>query len=209
MSVPISMFELLSGTPVAGATVKLCNRADTECPVGFGQVTTDAEGTAVLEFPDSFTGYVDIEKADAIEPTLVFPNLPFVEGESIGPLPMLPVGGGAFLATQLNVTPVAGRGTLLGGVQNCQGQPAPGTEVSYQGDMAGARAFYNYNGLPSPTATLVDESGNAGVINAVPGFLGMEASLNGRVVGEVSILIRADTVSLVLVKPGYGALLAF
>jgi hypothetical protein len=209
LSVPITMNGLATAMPVLGAELLLCNRTDFDCTAPVAQTTSDELGKALLDFPAEFAGYISVRKDGEIEPTLVFPNLPMVAGEEIGPLILLGPNGGATLATQLGIEPKPGTGAAFLGVRNCHNQPGLGAEMAYQGNLAGAQAFYSFNYLPSRTATAVDTSGAAGLVNLEPGFLGVQSNIDGRAMAELAVVIHANMTTVGLVRPGYGELSTF
>lgn len=206
MQASLTVFDIVGGRGMPGVAIELCNRPDFDCENPFNTTTTDAQGQAQVSLTDNFTGYLSMTKEGVIDPTLVFPALPLFAGESLGTVPLTPPGGAAFLSNQLGVDLVPGRGTVLMQVLDCQNQPGFGAVLSFQGDMSDARPYYGFNGLPSSTAASVDASAQAGVLNAVPGFLGIQGNMADLPVSQTSVIVHADTITVTQLKPGFGSL---
>lgn len=201
MTTTLSLYDIASNAPVVGARVELCNKGDFNCVNPFNSVATDAQGNASVGVPSNFTGYVALQ-AEAYNPTLLFPTWPLEESDTLGNVPVAPAGAENFLSAQLGVPIITGRGLVFIQVQDCEGQWAKGATLDFAGTMTGAQPYYAFGGLPSAATTAVDDSGQAGVINAVPGILGIEAKMNGRAVGQASILVRDGYISIVRIIPG-------
>ncbi len=181
--------------------VRLCGTLDLSCRNPLGEGISGPSGQVLFRVPEGFGGYLVLE-GDAIEPVLYFPSLPIKEGEALGYAYVNPAGALEDLATQLGDVVQPGRGLAVVQIFDCQQAPAVGVTVEFDGDLTGALPYYALQGIPSPNATFVDDTGVAGLLNAPTGALGVNVKLGTRTIGSFSMLIRDGYVSFAVLQLG-------
>ncbi len=204
----LTVTSLASFAPLAGVQVSLCGSLDLSCANPLASANTDSEGNASFDVPAAFGGYAMLEGQD-IMPVLFFPDLPIQEGESLGNMFVSPRTALEPLAAQLGDVPQPGRGLVVVQVFDCEQQSATGTTLEVVGSMSGSRLYYAFESQPSPTATFVDESGIAGILNAVPGTLGLRVKKDDATVGQASVLVRDGFMSFRALSPGLASTVPF
>ncbi len=197
----ITVMNMVDFAGLAGVHISLCGTLDLQCLTPLAESDTDATGVALVNVPQSFGGYAMVEST-AIEPYLFFPNFPVEDGNSLGTVVVSPKGGLQSLASQLGDIVMSGRGLIVAQVLDCQQQYMVGASVEWVGNMTGSHPYYALNGIPSGTATVTDSTGVAGLLNALPGTMGVTAKFGGRTVGQVSVLVRDGYVSFRAIQLG-------
>ena len=89
--------------------------------------------------------------------------------------------------------------------EDCGGARVAGASFTASAfDTAGGtRGFYTLNGIPSPTASMTDASGDGGFINLPQGFTTIAATQasTGRKIGQSNVIVRAGFITYASVKP--------
>ena len=147
-----------------------------------------------MNLPQSFDGYLKLE-SDAVEPMLFFPRFPIKEGDAAQMVFLSPKGAKQSLATQLGDVVDNTRGLAVVLLYDCQQVAAAGAHVELLGAVAGSHLYYSFEGAPSPTATVMDRTGMVGVLNAVPGTLGIKFKNGDKTVAQTSLLVREGYMS--------------
>ncbi|MEY4544845.1 MAG: hypothetical protein RL685_1040 [Pseudomonadota bacterium] len=198
----LQVSKLLDRTPAPGVRATLYSAFDFQLsnPVGAGD--TDADGKVSLAVPDGFNGFIYMTAEGVIEPTILYPTLPVSESAGFGPAFVGAPGDTSFLVNLLGATPQPERGTVLMSARDCQGSGGPGAKFDFEGDMGGSQVFYAFNGLASTTATSLDETGQAGIVNVKPGVVGLDLHARDKSVSSMSVYVRSDTVTWATLLPG-------
>jgi hypothetical protein len=203
---------MTSFSGLADVKVTLCGMLDLQCDKPLDVANTDATGVAKLNIPRNYNGYVMVE-SDAIEPYLFFPKLPIAEGKSMGIAIVSPKGGIQGLASQLGDVAMSGRGVAIVQLQDCLQentldfatmQFATGVSVEWLGNTTGSHPYYSVNGIPTgfENSNVTDDTGMAGILNALPGTAGIRIKFGTRSVADVSMIVREGYISYGVVNLG-------
>ncbi|HMA95501.1 MAG TPA: hypothetical protein VKP30_22585, partial [Polyangiaceae bacterium] len=180
--------------PMPGVHGTVCGNLDLACLAPLGQGDSDASGNLVLDLPQAFTGYIKLE-SDAVEPMLFFPRLPIKEGDAAQMVFLSPKGAKQSLATQLGDVVDNTRGLAVFLLYDCLQVAAAGVSVELLGATAGSHLYYAFNGTPSTTATTMDDTGMVGILNAIPGTLGIRFKRGDKTIAQTSVLVREGYMS--------------
>jgi hypothetical protein len=204
-----SDLTLLSGTPLAGVTVRGCDTFDPTCsgPI-LDAAVTDEAGIVSFDVNGGFAGYFEMSRSDLF-PSTVFPGrvLNGVTEDSLI-FPQLSVFATQQIAQTLQV-PLAtdqdgGLGHAFFLVYDCDDRHAPGVSFSLgdAGTPDGSVFFYQRGQFPDQKATQTDTLGTGGVINYPAGFAVMTATevATGRVLGTITTIIRPGGMSFTWIR---------
>ncbi len=145
--------------------------------------------------------YTD-DNAELIEPVVFYPAWPVTTETGLGQVLATPPGGSAGLINLLGEVPQSGRGIALMAVRDCVGSGGAGARFEFQGETQGSRPFYAFNGIASSSASSLDTTGAAGIVNLRPGVVGMDLRWGEKTVSSASVLVRADAVTQLTLLPG-------
>jgi hypothetical protein len=207
----VTVVDLLSENPFAGARVKACRQLDLQCDVPIDDQTTDSTGLVSLKVPAGlvgFNGYLEITGGDngtggdagarPIFPALYYPNPPIVSPGWRGRLQFVSAADLPTLATFVAVAIDPDRGHFATNAVDCNFSGAGG--VSFSADTANPndpkiKPFYFIMGVPNTNATETDSSTPiAGFVNLPPGstlISATSAAAGGKKMGTVTYNIRA------------------
>jgi len=194
----------LTGAPAVGVKASLCGALDSECETEVDSITTGDKGLVLMEVPGGFRGYVKIT-GDNILPSLYY--LPELQGAELSLPPyFLPSSDNAdALDETLGIVANPDTGAIVVQVQDCLGNFAGGVQYSYVADEKHADvAGYYYAGSPvTDLMATVDEVGIGGFANFPSGASTVTATLleTEQTVATLSLQVRADTITYVLVLP--------
>jgi hypothetical protein len=211
-NVKVKVTDIVTGNPIAGATVKACSALDDACMSSLGSLTTDAGGLGSMQVTlnqigAGFFGYVEIVEAsdpEALHPTFIFFGKPILHDDSFDFL----------IATQQDVATIAAQfkanlnpaeGMLFVTSVDCRGTTAPNVhfEVSPSALASDSATFY-FNGLmPNPTS-LTSQFGTAAFFNLTPGNLNVNEYLggpSGQSVGGGLAFVQAGSISELVLYP--------
>ena len=193
--------DTVSQEPKVGVSARACRRLDVKCTEGIsGTAVTDAMGQASLVVPSGFNGYARFDDP-AIASTLFFFDPPMhADRPALGVSVATPETT-AGLAALTGAQPDSSLGVALVTVLDCFGKPAEGVVVTAEGIGGAAKAFYVRNGLPSTTAGATDATGYSGFVNAAPGTGSFSASVDGKPIGSVAVLVQAGTQTIASIVP--------
>lgn len=198
----LQVTNLLDQTPFVGVRVSLYAALDISLGSPLSSANTDGEGKALLRVPAEFDGFALVEQADVIEPAIFYPTLPITEESGLGVVYAGKPGSSAGLVSLLGQVPQTGRGIALMGVRDCNSTGGNGASFEFQGETQGSTPFYAFNGVASSSARALDKTGQAGIVNVRPGVIGMELQWGDKTVSSASVLVRADTVTQLMLLPG-------
>jgi hypothetical protein len=204
----LQLNDLLSGAPVAGATVAACSPLDPQCSADAGYLsiaTSGPDGGLTLTISSGSTsgptGYLAIT-APTLTPELFYWGYPLSEPTLAEGIPVLStsdtqavvqLGESDGIPVDLRTHAFVGLGVL-----DCMHVLAPevGISISPMDPDGGTRVVYFKGGFPSKTATQTDSSGTAVIVNvpvsdqvtitATPVALGRPSSI-------VSVITRPGT----------------
>lgn len=207
IAIRLSLLDAGTEAPVAGAIVRLCRRADTNCAAPIVAMT-DAQGSVQLEMADE---YLEIE-APGYRRTIASSVLS-LEVTTAGVVP-LEVHFDVFsdadfssMASGTGVVTDAQRGDVEVLVRDCAYESAGGARVDLDASEPPTALRYLVNDIPSTTATETDTaSGEALYFNAPPGLRSVSAILaaTGEPIGGAggqTVIARPGWLSHVAVAP--------
>jgi hypothetical protein len=194
LNATFSVLSMISFGPMPGVHGAVCGNLDLACQRPLGEADSDADGNLTLPLPQSFSGYIKLE-SEGTEPMLFFPRLPIKNGDEPQLVFLSPKGAMKDLAGLLgdNVDETRGFAVML--FSDCQEKFAAGITMEIMGATAGSHLYYSFNGSPSSTATSTDETGMVGVLNAIPGTLGVRFKRGEETLTETSVLVRQGYMS--------------
>jgi hypothetical protein len=197
----IAIADYATKTPVVGANVKLCDRADDACqsPLGGGQ--TDPNGQIGFYVPvtsPGFTGYLDVT-ALGYYPTVIVASSPLVDDTfSTALIPLLSTG--QTLAKQAGTTLDTTRASLAMTVLGCNGLGLP--YVSLSVDTADGATTMFYAGQNATTSTALQGIAIAFNAPVAPANVVAKFPLTGQVVSSASnVPTRKGTLTEVRLTP--------
>lgn len=200
--VAVTVQNVLSQEPIAGAMARLCRKLDIDCAKPLGVQTTDATGTATFTLEAGIAAYVDVTAAGFL-PALYFFN-PAIDRDQAVPAISLAtqLTNGALIA-QIGGKQLPERGSIVIQSQNCLGAPAAGVSYTTPDGDADTLTFYLINDLPTASAVETGTTGYGGVIDVPPGAVTLEARLSNpsRSLGTISLLVRPGAISYSRVVP--------
>jgi hypothetical protein len=183
--------DFVTQKPFAGVTLKACGKNDPICAMA-PTVVTDANGTAVLDVPAGFDGYVD-GSGGGIYPFLGYVPFPVVVDRFQG-FGVLTNATFAAFASLLG-TPDPMRGHVALSALDCNGTPAAHVVFEASPTDSETIPFFLAGQLPTTNATETDARGGGGFGNLVPGVVTVRSKVPalGLKVHESTVLIRANT----------------
>jgi hypothetical protein len=182
---------------------RLCGAYDPDCTSPYDQGTTldgQIQSSKGITLSGAFAGYLELD-----DPSLAYlPSIthadPGITADSTPLLSfMVSQSAASTFAGLLGITLDSARGMALVFAYDCVGRPAPG--VTFASTDSAARVFYFSDKLPSKSATQTDATGIGVIVNVVPGTFEVTMSRSSTSIGRVSTVIRAQTVSNVIVVP--------
>jgi hypothetical protein len=183
----ITIVDLVTENPYAGASVRACQGIDFSCDKPLDQSVTDSTGLVSLTVPAGsvgFTGYLEITGGDngtgmgpdsAIFPALYYPVPPIIAPGWRGRLQFVSTGDLPVLAAFTTVAIDPTRGHFAANAVDCNFTNAGGvsltadTQEANPGDMEIQR-FYFVNGVPNIHATETDP------LTSIAGFVNLPAN---------------------------------
>jgi hypothetical protein len=139
----VAVVDYATHAPVGGATVKVCERADTDCQSPLGEGQTDTNGQVGFYIPvtsPGFTGFADVS-ALGYYPTLVFKSTPIVDdGFVTAVTPLLSTA--ASVAQQAGTSLDPNRASFAAIANGCDGLTVPYVSASLDTADASTVMFY-------------------------------------------------------------------
>jgi hypothetical protein len=199
IDVAVQLVDLVSGSPVKGAAVKLCSKYDPPCNSPLGMPEVGADGFVSAKVARDFQGYFDVQLAGYL-PSMVFLDAAVTASNPVVQLVTPSVVD--TLASGVGVTRDPAAGIVLSRTVDCQLTASAGVSISIF-PSAKETAFYLIASGVSPGATATDRSGDSGFINVAPGTPTVSATRGqgGELIGKVTTLVRAGTVTYQLLPP--------
>ena len=193
--------DTVSQDPKVGVTARACRRLDVKCSEGItGVSTTDATGHVSLILPAGFDGCARFDDP-TISSTLYFFDPPVTSDQpSLGVSVNAPETA-ALLSALTGAEPDPTLGVALVTAYDCDGVAADGVQITGEDVGDGAKSFYVRNGLPSTTANDTDETGYAGFVNSSPGTASFTATVKGKTIGSVTVLVQAGAQTIAHIVP--------
>jgi hypothetical protein len=207
VSITMAFHDTVTQTQLgAGISVRPCPKLDFSCTTPVGPaVKTDASGSATLDLPAGFDGYLEIDNGTKTVPALwYFSPVPIKDGTynvallSPTSFDRIAAGVGA------TIDPNAGHAFIFAlDCTSTYGTFAAGMSFSSDQGSAETSAFYLINGIPSKKATATDASGVGGFANLPPGTVTVTASVaaTGARSGSISALIRTGVITYAPIAP--------
>jgi hypothetical protein len=199
-TVNLFLRDTVSQEPKGGVKARACKRLDPECISTTGDVTTNADGRVSISLPAGFEGYLQFEGTE-IATTLYFFDPPL--SSDISELlvsvnsPMTAAG----LVQLTGATPNPDLGVVLVTTFDCEGAAASGVTVAPGAVGDAAKLFYVRNGLPDTTKTVTDETGYAGIVNAMPGTASFTSTIDDLTIGSVTVQVKKGAQTLARITP--------
>jgi hypothetical protein len=208
LALTVGIYDVVTDTPIPGATVKLCESADLPCPTGFATQPTGSGGEVTLNrgpIPYGVLYYLDVS-SPAIVPTLVFDIFPISMPRLVTTPGVLTPDELAFAAAELPVTLDPALGTMIVYAFDCRLGLAPNVQVSLDPMGPSTKRFYTDNGFVSTKPTATDRTGEAVFSNTpvTPTVLTLSVTpevLDGGVSGTMHAFARDGGMSIVYALP--------
>ena len=194
--------SFIDGSGIPGIHARLYSAVDFALLTPLDAADTDSEGNATLSVPAGFAGFILLEAEGVIESSIVYATSPITTTEGFGAIYAGPPGASGNLVSLIGAVPQAGRGIALVSALGCDSGGGTGATLAFSGETQGSTPFYAFNGVASSSATKLDGTGQAGIVNVRPGVIGIETRWKEEAVSSASVLIRADTVTQVTLLPG-------
>jgi hypothetical protein len=192
--------------PVSGVSAAACAPNDGPCASPASTGTSDDAGVVALGnlapgLVFGFQGYFQMT-APSYVPNLYYLSFPLSQPNAQIAVSMMSQAVFASALAGVNITPIAGRGTVWAQVEDCLLLPAKDVVVKADGHPPSDVIYYE-NSNPSLTATSTDPSGWAFLYNVVPGPLTLRAISNdtGIESSKLTVNVRANAMSVVTLLP--------
>jgi hypothetical protein len=198
--------DAVSQKPKTGLSVRLCRKLDVDCTEATAlsnSALVDEKGNAAFQVEGAFAGYARFEgRADSV-PGMYFFNPPVAKDTMDIAVQLSAPAVVAGLVQLTGTTPDSTRGMVLLSVLDCTGAPASGIILESNLNADQGKIFYSKAGIPDGMATMTDESGYGGLVNASPGAITLSALVakNKKRVGEVTVLVQAGTQTMTKLVP--------
>jgi len=198
-----------NSSPVAGVSARACKAGDESCSPPLSTGTSDDAGMVTLpnlvsSFPLGFAGHFELLPPAAYVPSIFYLSFPLSVTDARLSLSLVPQTSFDQAFTDLNITPLAGRGHVWVVVEDCLQLPASKVVVKPDGlTDPSARIVYVANGDPSPAATSTDPSGSVYLLNVPPGTLTLHAipDATGIESSAATIYVEPGMLSIVWLLP--------
>jgi hypothetical protein len=200
-TVKAQLLDLISGNPIPGLFVRLCNKLDTTCGSPIDTPTPDASGWVSVTVKSDFDGYLDIEGPNQMYlPALIFLDLVAI-GQNTDIL-LIPVAAQQSLAQNAGIMIDPMKGLVLVRTVDCTNKRTDGVSVSMS-PQGGAAGFYVINNALVTSATQTDGAGNAGFANVPVGTVTLTGTVaaSGKELGKVTTLSRAGAMTYQVLRP--------
>jgi hypothetical protein len=196
----------LIAPPVPDVSVKACGGGDYPCTTALSTGTANDAGIVTLPNLGSspilgFSGHFEMTVPGYVQ-NLFYLSWPLSQANAQLTLGLMSQTTFASALAGVNITPVAGRGTVWVQVQDCLLLPAPNVVVKADG-LDQASVVYTTVNDPILTATSTDLSGYAFLFNVAPGPLTLRAIPNDTGVesSTVTVDVRADAMTVAWLLP--------
>jgi hypothetical protein len=208
----VTIVDLDSEKPYAGAVVKACEKLDLPCARPIDQSTTDDTGLVELSIPgglNGFDGYLDVtggrnEQGSPIFPAIWYPEPRVVADGWRGTFQFISVDELTLLGFATGTTIDPQRGHFAANAADCDFTAAASVSFTADGADDRTKSFYFVQGIPSTAATATDRSAIGGFVNlpagdedAGPGRLVLVRATSGAAgnkgLGALSFIIRPGT----------------
>lgn len=205
VDVSLALLDAVTEAPVAGATVRLCARSDTDCAMPLRTGSTDGQGRVELSIADE---YIELEAAGYR--STIASSLHSLEVTTAGVVPLdvhfdiFSISDFSSLAVGTGVVPDPQRGDVEVIIRDCLYESAAGARVALGASDPGTVLRYLVNDLPSTVADETDTaSGSAIYFNAPPGLPSVSATLaaSGEPIGGETVIVRPGWLSQVTIAP--------
>ena len=196
-----------TGNAVAGATIKVCDAADTACATPSATFTTAANGSVMVTAPSSASGLAGYLEVSG---TGVVTTLEFAQFAN----PAAAVGSGlnaiiVSTATLSTITNLLGamsdptRGHIFFNSADCTGGAIGGIRVAATTTDTESVTAYIAGGIPSKTAMSTDHTGLGGILDvpAGPVTVSSQIASTSTRFGSEDVFVRAGAVTSVNVVP--------
>jgi hypothetical protein len=199
--------EYVTQAAVADLDVTVCSPLDLTCAMPLASARTNAQGTAVLTFPNPPTYFADLGLNGYLEevspdgkyvPILYYWGYPLSEPNnpniSNGVEYSATPSEYQLLAGALGVTIDPTRGLIFENVSDCMFNLAPGAKVAIDVQDPAIREFY---GQSNPTATETDATGLVLFSNVPPGPVNLTVTPVGlgKPSSKVTVQVRAGWIA--------------
>lgn len=175
--------------------VRVCRNIDPACDTPVSEQVTDANGSAPVTLPASFSGYLELVHPPYMPQLQVLPrNLQEGSELSVVVSPSDVISGLAqFLGAELDPN----RGHIYLNMLDCNGR-ASGVRVSSTAVASDTVTYYVLDGLPSGGLTATSsKDGAAGFLNYPTGntAISVASERTGQEIGKISLVVRAGFIT--------------
>jgi hypothetical protein len=203
--VQMHLQHMVNQMPLKDVTARVCRKLDVNCENPESTELSNENGDVTVTIVKGFTGYVALNR-DGLTPTLYFINPTADRDLELGNVQMAEPAVVSGLTTRAGAAQRQDRGLILFSAYNCDRSTSPGIRFSSKDSDDDTVTFYSSGGLPSSTGSETEMSGFGGFINAPVGIFSIEGqrSSDGRVVGRVSVLLKAGELTITRLVPATG-----
>ncbi len=193
--------------PIAGLTVRACNKASGDCAGAVPTGTTGSDGFVTLHLgSNAFDGYLFLT-GSGVYPALVYRQPHVVqsvnEDEFFFRAETVPSAADVSTLLQLiGATVDSARAVLILSMLDCDGYTAPGVTFASSAADGSTVGFYTASGVPATASVVTDVDGSGGFVNVPPGLVTVTASVASiGVVGRATVWARPGSQTLADLVP--------
>jgi hypothetical protein len=192
--------------PVANATIKVCEPADSECEHPSQQAVTKSDGSALLSVPAAAGGtdaYLDVT-ADNFVSVLYFFHRRTVDLTGITTVPLLDTKTGDSLTKLAGGTTLtdSNYGSLIVSPTSCDDTGLPGAAISSSHAGPDAVTSYLIDGVPSLSATKTGPAAIGEIVSHAPGKTTAKVMYGDKVLATTEVIVRTGYETIAIVPPG-------
>lgn len=197
------IYNVVSGAPLVGLTSRLCSRVDPNCSSPAATLTTDGQGALTAKVFYGFEGFFELKGTEVMD-SLIMSNPPLFGDSRRPPVPLPTRAVVDFYAQQVTGTSLdTTLGALLVRTTDCDITPLRGTTATVGSATSKTKLFFVYNNTPRTDVNSTNEEGALGFFNVPvgPALVTVTDQATGARIGQTSVVIRANFLSLVYLTP--------
>jgi hypothetical protein len=203
----VQVVDLSTGQIYPDARMRACGITDINCenPVT-DWLTVDSQGWVHLPLFRDFVGFFEVMSPEIV-PYIFYVKEPLTRSIVEYPLAVISLASLGPLLQLVGVQPQPGTGIVVLRTFDCTGKTATGVRLSSE---SGGTTWYFVDGLPSTMVSASSSDGLGGLVNVEPGLavVDVDAPTGVSIGGPQSLVVRANWMSVVFLRPRAGARLA-